>query len=306
VSSEVVKDNPCLDEVVVYRKPIGKVISYLRKADFDLVVELSNRGSWITPLIGSPYNVGFRKRPLTWLYDSSGSVKKDMHAVDYCLSIVEPLGATLSSPHMEVFVSEADSSEARRLLANHGINDGDLLVAMHPGGKYFPAKRWSTEGFAQVADKIASLYGAKVVTVGGKEDEELGKKIDDETKVADIVNLVGVIPIKQTIAVLNRANLFIGNDSSPMHMSVAVGTPVIALFGPTNPFNAQPYGEGHTTIFKNVVCSPCFYHNGNPIQYCPKCLKRECMEAITVDDVLEACRLQLNRTGWGKAICEKD
>lgn len=306
VSSEVIKENPNLNEIYIYNGSLRKLIGKLRKQQLDLVVELSNRGGWITPLLGAKYNVGFRNRAFKWLYTSSGSIQRDVHAVDYCLDVVKPLGAILDNPGMEIFINNDDDEKAKNILASYGVRQDDLMVTMHPGGKYFPAKRWNTQGFAEVADRLYERYGALVVTVGGTEDDELGKRIESSVTKAKIINLVGKISIKQTAAVIRRSSLFIGNDSSPMHMAVAVKTPVVALFGPTNPSNSRPYGEGHEYIFKYVECSPCFHHLGSPTQYCPKCIRRECMEAITAEDVFNSAIAQLEKHGRRELVVPKN
>src|SRR5690606_23171405 len=114
-----------------------------------------------------------------------------------------------------------------------GLPGDGPVVALHPGADHFPAKRWPVDRFALLADRLAERYGARVVLVGGPGDVPLAAAIRERVQRAPLLDLTGRLALLETAAVLERVDLMVGNDSGPLHMAVAVGTPVVALFGPS-------------------------------------------------------------------------
>jgi heptosyltransferase-2 len=172
------------------------------------------------------------------------------------------------------------------------------LVVLHPGsGSYSLARRWPVERFAAVARALHAETGARVAVVGGPEDAAVTARLQQ---------LLGAPPwltaqppaatLRETAALLARATLFIGNDSLPMHLAAAAGSPVIALFGPSNHQAWAPLpsvGGGPVVIVRrDLTCSPCFYRGqslGTP-QGCPQ---RPCLTELDIPIVLRHARTVL-------------
>ena len=126
---------------------------------------------------------------------------------------------------------------------------------------------------------------AGIIILGSKEDIPLAEKISFLASGKPLV-AAGKTSLKTLSALLERVDLLVTNDSGPMHIAAALGTPVVALFGPTNPGLTGPYGDGHIVIRKEMECSPCLRGpciHGRPI----------CMEAITEEEVMEAVKATL-------------
>jgi len=161
---------------------------------------------------------------------------------------------------------------------------GRPLVVIHPAGGENPggvllSKRWPAPRFAELARQLANA-GAHVVVVGGKDDRALG---------ADVAgtwahNVAGRLSWDETAALLERAALFVGNDTGAMHLAVACGAPTVALFGPTDPRRYGPYGPRAVALWRRVGCNPCFEFG----RARPDCCPLDAIGAITLDEVLAA------------------
>jgi len=151
-------------------------------------------------------------------------------------------------------------------------------------------KQWRMEKFARLVELLYNEMGVMSVLTGGKSDIDLGEKIMKIAQDSDkyIVNLTGHTTLWQLGAIIKRCHIYITCDSGPMHISSALNTPTIALFGPTEPIRHRPYGEGHKVIKKNMKCSPCYER---------ECKNRDfaCMETIQVDDVMDCVRFLLSQ-----------
>ena len=149
-----------------------------------------------------------------------------------------------------------------------------------------------------MADHLAGRYGAGVLLVGSEEDEELAEEIRRAVH-HPVTDLTGRLGLRQTAAVLQASHLFIGNDSGPTHMAEAVGTPVVAIFGPTDPVNFRPLLEAHRVVRRDV-CGPCIHwlEAGHLYLHAfrdPTCTF-DCIRQVTVEDVLAAAEPLLEQS----------
>ncbi len=231
------------------------------------------------------------------------------HEVEYCLEVVGKIGATTDDHSLEIAISAEDEAFARRQ-----IPEGQRpTVIVHPGsGGFDPTRRWTATGFAQVADTLAERYGAYVVLVG-KEDDGVGQVVS--LMRTEALNLAEKTTLKQLAALLERGDLFIGADSGVMHIAVAAGAPVVAIFGPSNYAAWGPWldsGEGgektrvesdlegvklerkgnRVVLRADLPCCPCSYV-GLAVGSRKDCQAPRCMEAITPALVLRAAALLL-------------
>lgn len=295
-AGDILRGAPYLDVLRICRSGLELIRAMVefRSLGFDLAVGLSNQGSWLASLCRAPFKTGLPS-PLLSLADP-GPIKEEplAHVVEYCLAVAAKLGAATDERDLEIWLSRNDHERAEAFLAPHGRGP---WVAVHPGGRYFRYKRWPVPSFARLIEGLSG-NGWRTIIVGGPEDLRLAGELARLSK-APLVSAVGRLRLRETAALIARCRLFIGNDSAPLHLAAAVGTPSIGLFGPTCPSQFGPYGAGHTVIYKNLSCSPCFRFMGGFRQYWPRCAQPACMSAITVEEVLDAALARLGAAGSG-------
>lgn len=307
-SKDIVVGNPYLDEVIIFekerwkkelfktkgaRESLREVFNFrklLRKKKFDLAIDLQGlmRSGLIAYLSGAKYRIGYKdSREMSSLFYNikvSPNSRKP-HAVESCLSIVEHLGAKVEEVEFPIWVSKEDENYVESFLKENNCNQEDLLIGLNPGAS-IPYKRWEKEKFASLGDILQEKYQAKVILLGSSSDVKLDQEVVSLMKKKPI-DAGGKTTIKQLTALIKRCSLFIGNDTGPLHIAVAVRTPVIAIFGPDNPKRTGPYGKENIIIYKNLSCGPCIRH--------PTCSDFKCMKLISVEEVLEAVERLLNR-----------
>jgi ADP-heptose:LPS heptosyltransferase len=180
-----------------------------------------------------------------------------------------------------VGLDEEDHGAVEALLEEWGVKPIDRLVVLHAGANW-RLKRWPAGNFARLADALATRYPVKVLLMGDREELPLVQGIVQRMRTKPFV-AAGRTTFRQLGALLHRAALLISNDSGPLHLGLAVGIPVIAIFGPTAPHLTGPLegsGSPSVTLFGSVGCPvPC---------YRLQCPVNLCMEQIRVEEVLAA------------------
>ncbi len=220
------------------------------------------------------------------------------HEAEYCIAIAEAIGATIRNKHLELPLSEDERRQARQLVYSNAAVESipHPIIAMHPGsGGYSTARRWAPERFAQLANTLFHEVGGQIVLMGGPEETTLHQQLMNMIELSvPVCSLAGKGNIKVAAAVLEQADLFIGNDAGLMHLAVAVNTPTVAIFGLSNhkawgPYTGDPTSERATVVRLDLPCMPCFYRNhtlGTP----EGCATRDCLATLGVDLVAAAAR----------------
>ncbi len=157
-------------------------------------------------------------------------------------------GGAFRFPHLEI-----DAENQARLLAAHGLEPGHF-AALAPGAEYGPAKRWPSEKYAALARWFAE-NGLKVVLVGSPKDREVTAEIAALAPKA--IDLAGQTRLEDAIDILGAARVAVTNDSGLMHITAAVGTPVVAVYGSTSPDNTPPLTDRRELVWLGLECSPC-------------------------------------------------
>ncbi len=223
------------------------------------------------------------------------------HEAEYCMAIVEAVGATIHNKHLELPLSEDERRQAHQLVFGDATADSvpHPIIALHPGsGGYSTARRWAPERFAQLADTLFHDVGGQIILMGGPEEVRLHQHIIAMIP-SDVParSLAGKGNIKVAAAVLAQVDLFIGNDAGLMHLAVAVNTPTVAIFGLSNhqawgPYTADPTSKRAAVVRLDLPCMPCFYRNhllGTP----EGCATRDCLAMLGVEPVAMASRKML-------------
>ncbi len=227
-----------------------------------------------------------------------------MHEADYNLAIAEAIGATTKDKRLTVPLSEDERKQAHAILYENESPDTMKrpIIAMHPGsGGYSTARRWAPERFAQLADTLYANVGGQLVLMGGPEEAELHQHIIDMMQSnLPVRSLAGRGSIKVAAAVLELVDLFVGNDSSLMHLAVTGGAPTVAIYGLTNQQAWGPYtggvpGKRAIIVSLDLPCMPCFYR-GHYLGTPEGCATRDCLAMLGVDAVAVAARRLLRET----------
>lgn len=234
----------------------------------------SLRSAMLARLAGIPERIGFAGSPGSWCYTRRVARPGTGHEAERILALAEPPPSTRATVSLGLL--EDDRRQAAEWLATRGLDDG--FVALAPGS-IWGTKRWPYYG------ELAAALEGPVVIVGGPEDRPLAESL---VRVAPgrIHAAAGALPLRVTAALLQRAGVLVTNDSAPLHLATAVGTRVVAVFGPTVPaFGFGPRGE-HDRIVEHdsMPCRPCSSHGP---MVCPLGHHR-CMRELDVGRVLEA------------------
>ncbi len=203
------------------------------------------------------------------------------HEVEYDLSVVARLGAHTEDVRLWLPSDPGAEAWADRLTARWPRP----LVVLHPGsGAYSVARRWPAERFATLADAWLERHGGTVVLIDASPEVTAAVR---QAARWPLVDLGGKTSLLQTIALIRRCDLFVGNDSGPLHMAAAAGVPAVGIYGPSNHLAWGPWGPHTAVVKRDLSCMPCFYRGhelGSP-QGCPE---RPCLTALPVEAVLSA------------------
>ena len=262
---DLVDGNPHVNEVLVYDKhgPHHSLLTtvrfargLLRRFRFDTAVVLhpTNRSHWIPWLAGIPRRIGYNRK-CAWLLTHRVPHRKHegtKHEAEYALDMLRVLGIEPATPTPMVPIHPAADHRVRQLLRQQGVDDSAILVAMHPFASD-SSRCWPAERFAQLADRLTHEHRAHIVVVAGPEDAPQARTVVRLMR-QRAVNFAGALSIGELAALLARCRLLVSNDSGPVHIAAAVGTPVVAIFGRNQPgINAarwRPLGSGHVVLDK--------------------------------------------------------
>jgi lipopolysaccharide heptosyltransferase II len=261
----------------------------LRDTPYDLVIDfqgLLKSAMWVLLARGERkigFGRGMEHAEYSYLVLNEPVPAVDMnhHAIERSLLLLKAIGVPAAGLRYDVPVSSQQASEAAALLRACGVREDDRMVAVNPMARW-PTKLWEPQSFAALADRLEG-EGICVVFTGAGPDgpalDEIGRFMTRRHRRLD-----GRTNLNQLAALYRRAQVVVTTDSGPMHLAAAVGTPVVALFGPTAPWRTGPYGANHAVLRADVSCSPCFKKHCSTTQY----EQRACMKRLTVDLVAQA------------------
>jgi lipopolysaccharide heptosyltransferase II len=275
------------------------LLKRLRARRYDLAVSVF--GPWagtLAVLSGAPRRVGFgRESYFGFMTDNvpgrhwkPGDRK---HEVDYCLQLAQKAGAAVTPEDRvpRLFVEPEARQAVERLLSEAGVQEDENrpLIACHVSSNNGQSKRWPLPYWATLLDRLIREQHARVVLTGAPIDlpliEEVTKRMQERP-----INLAGKTSLPQLAALLQRADLMISGDSGPMHIAAAVGTPLIAIHGPTDPAQSGPISPKATILRSPIWCSPC-YRAKNTADC--RFYTTQCMKNITPSQVFEVAREKL-------------
>ena len=292
--ADLMQTHPYVDTCIVDNKTEGRYRSFtrlvrqIRDKAFGIAVVLhptSVRNALLPCLARVPIRVGTNVGGRGMLLTLSCEDDTGIHEVHRYLRVLQLLNIDTDPSFLEFWHTDTDRRFIERLLCAEGVLPDDRVVALNLGTTW-ATKRWDAVNFTDVIQQIAHLAPEiKIVLTGASAEHELVKALPASLPV---INLVGKTGILQLGALLERSEVCLTCDSGPMHIAAAVGTPTVALFGPTSPVRHQPYGTGHTVLEKPVSCRPC---------YKQVCHRQDaphlCMKEISTTEVVRALKTLL-------------
>lgn len=299
--ADIYRDQQICDQLIAY-DPEGehagvsgreRLAAKLRAQKFDSALLLQNAfdAAWLAWRAGIPKRIGYARDGRSLLLTKAAPVPKHgeipAHEQYYYLELLRRAGWADSLPNesdIRLSVPEDKRRDAESVLCGAGARTGALRVAFAAGAAYGSARCWPPSRFAELANRLQSQRNADVILFGTAAEAGVSKAISAEMHNAPI-DLTGKTAIADLPALLSQCHLFIGNDSGAMHVAAAVGLPVVAVIGPTDPNGTAPVTPRRTIVQQKPYCSPCF------LPRCPT--DHRCMTKITPDMVEAAAILWL-------------
>jgi len=282
-SLEVLQGNPFVNQVVVFDRTKmsgADLIRKVRQRSYSMIIDLfgNPRTALVTRLSGAAYRVGYRFRWRSYAYNILVSPRgSSVHNTQFNLDALAGIGVAVQDRNVYFQFTRDDAAFVDRFLQHEGIGQG-LVAAINTAGGWY-TKRWGLDRYAGLGDALIKRYNASVVLPWGP------GQLDEAKELQSLMKYRPFIPpqttLKQLGALMKRCSFVVGNDSGPMHIAAAVDTPVLGIYGPTNPALQGPYGNAHLVVRnEGLSCLGC------NLTKCP--IGHPCMLELSVETVLES------------------
>jgi heptosyltransferase II len=284
-----------INEVISYESKHGikrlsveyKMIKQIRGKEFDLALIMPR--SFHAALIGFlskiPNRIGYASDSRSKLLTQTMPRTKEnliKHRVYYFLNLLNiwEKPVPFSAPRITI-------PKATKDWVNDKIRDikEHILIGFNPGATYGSAKCWLPERYVNLAKDLIRNKKAWIILFGSPAEEKLNFEIASKINHPNLLNYTGKTSITQMAGLLSVCRLLVTNDTGTMHVAAAVKTPIIAIFGPTDPVTTPPFGNNHVIIRKDISCSPCLKRT------CPT--DHRCMKSISVEEIYKECEKYL-------------
>jgi heptosyltransferase-2 len=276
-AAELLKNHPAVSDVIMFDKKgsdagvsgFVRMVTQLRRRQYQIafVPHRSLRSAALVAFAGIPRRIGFHKSAGRFFFTQIARYELSVHEVDRNARLLQTVGIeTKGKEYPALYPSEQDKQTVDRFLLTNNAGETNTVVGVAPG-TVWNTKRWLKERFIELVDRLTSS-NIRVVLLGGREDVELCRNIAQSVPQRNIALATGELSLLQSAELIRRCKALVCNDSAPMHLAVAMRTPVVAIFGATVPeFGFAPYGAFDTVIeTKGLSCRPCSIHGG---QECP-------------------------------------
>ena len=291
-SRVILENHPDINQVLEYNSPLFcrsgiptslrkafQLYKQLRQQEYDMLIEL--RGDWRFALFALLRVTSKRlNRSSLQIGNKFGFSKfSGKHETIRNLDVLKQADIPTPIQNTTFEVASEDKKWTSDFLTSQHIQVVNPIAAIHPGSP-IPQKRWKTDRFAELADWLVTQKQVQILFVGVKDEIPIINEIQDKMQ-TDSKNIAGKTNIPQLASILLTCSIFIGNDSGPMHLAAAVGTPTIGLYGPGDPERFGPVGQKCFTIRKKLDCPPC---QGKGCKFGAE----GCMSKIQVEDVIQS------------------
>ena len=271
------------------------MIRSLRRQRFDVIIDPSRGEGFIENdvrsfLVGAPVRVGFYKSGAGFLHTHAVEFSDSENLVEQNLKLLDQIG--IRSPTRE-FAMHVPDDAVRSASALAGSGAAAFTIAIHPGAKE-PTRRWPATSYAELAERILTHGGTRIIVLGEAAERAAFGEVFASFDPSRLLDCIGRTSLLEAAALIGSAGLFIGNDSSLLHVAIALRTPSLALFGPTSAkqlLPADPHFQSLDScrwIREQGRALPCYMHQ--PIFIRPPCAARPCITGLTVDEAWSAVR----------------
>ncbi len=288
---EVVSIGTTPSRITAFRQ----AVSVARGCDQAVLLQNAFGAALVTIAAHIPDRAGYRTDGRSWLLTRSAvpRIKRlGRHQIYYYLDLLYQTGLSPTDylsdsgfkPDIHLVTDDSSLASAHRRLDENGVVGNRPVVGLNPGAFFGSAKRWFADRWAALADLLIQRLDAQILIFGSREEKRLADEIRESMHYRPVI-LAGATDLPSLMALISLCDLFITNDSGPMHLAAALGTPQIALFGSTDEIATGPYSPKAQVVHKHVECSPCL------LRECP--LDLRCFEQIKVDEVYELSKTTL-------------
>jgi heptosyltransferase-2 len=294
--------HPAVDEIIVDDKKnsdrgwigLWRKAKLLRSKGFTMALcpHKSFRSGLLLFLARIPLRVGFAQSQSSFLFHVRVKRDAERHDVERTLSILEGVGvrAEACERALDLPIRAGTREKVIREFESLGLNTSRMLVGVHPGSVW-ATKRWSVDGFARLIGMLKQRYPCEILLFGGPDDTAVIAEVQELCGGCG-VSLVDRIALHELPAALGLCSVLITNDSGPMHIAVAEGVPVVAIFCATTPaLGFYPYSSKAIVLEKDLPCRPCSSHGG---RRCPLGTE-DCIRLIGPEQVYQAVVQLLDR-----------
>ena len=267
---------------------VGTIWAFIKRLRFinftgSITFQPLIRASILAWLSGARVRLGFRRwAEGGWFCQTNRvRVKKNRHAIIQNLELLRPLGVDPVPKRVPIAITDVERQAVEVFLRQEGIN-AERLAILSPGSSK-AVKQWTIEGYAGLADGLVNDMDFTPLIVWGPGEEPLARRIMDAMEEPAV--LAPALKLRELAALCEKARLFIAPDSGPLHLAAAMGTPVVGIFGPTDPQITGPFWEPNRVVRFNADCSrKCYRRRNNPDARC------QCLQELNVREVLTACQ----------------
>lgn len=292
----IFQDAEFIDEILTFEKEesslqtVRKQAKIWREKDFDLCLLFTNsfQTALLSKLGKAKKRFGYKNEGRSFLLTNSFAKpvwKSEKHEIFYYLNLVAEVENHYFGtqtvldykPKFELEVSSERRSKAREILTKNGVDLSGKTIALGVGSTNSRAKRWQAESFAELNDLLQNELNANVILIGSEDEIDISNEVSGKSNNKPII-LTGKTSLSEVTAILSEIDLLISNDMGLAHVSAAVGTKTLTIFGPTNPLTTKPWNAAIIRR-EDVECSPCMLRD------CP--IDHRCMTWISPNDVFE-------------------
>ncbi|MFH1455959.1 MAG: glycosyltransferase family 9 protein [archaeon] len=307
-NKNILEKNLDVDEIIYFQvenlsqvvKDVLNLMLTFRKNKYDLILDLeqfARTSSILAYLSGTKKRVGFttQGQGRGFMYPIKVVYNNDQHMVKTFTDIAKAVGANPDNYDLtKLDYSKEDEEYVNDYWDMVGVTKNDFIIGMHvSSGENVTARRWPKQNFAKLADEFIKTYKAKIVLTGAPSEKDAVQEVIDMIKnKGNVVNSTGKVNLSQLAALIDRCDVFVSNDTGPMHMAAAVSTPTLSFFGPNTPYLYGPWQKNKIDFFLDLDCSPCITNFNNKST---NCKDAKCLKQITVKDVMEKSKTFLTK-----------